>query len=74
MRDLAPLRTAHRLRVLHLASCPLIRDLGPLRDTGVTDLRMYLMSSRLETLAGAPVTRLAIRDRSPVADLSPICR
>ncbi|MDP9795060.1 hypothetical protein J2S43_003572 [Catenuloplanes nepalensis] len=72
VRDLTPLRNARRLRVLHLASCPLIRDLGPLRDTGVTDLRMYLMSAPLETLAGASVSRLEIRDRSLVADLSPI--
>lgn len=58
--------------MLHLASCPLLRDLSPLARTGVTELHLYLMNAPLETLGGARITRLVIRDRSLAAGLGPI--
>ena len=72
LRSLAPLTAARELRVLHLASCPLLRDLSPLARTGVTELHLYLMNAPLETLRGAPVSRLVIRDRSLAAGLGGI--
>jgi hypothetical protein len=50
----------------------MLRDLSPLARTRLFELRLYLMNARLETLRGAMINRLVIRDRSLVADLSPI--
>ena len=72
LRDLGPLATARNLRVLHLASCPLLRDLSTLVATTVSELHLYLMNAPLETLSGAPITRLVIRDRSLATGLGPI--
>ncbi|GAA0518955.1 ATP-binding protein [Paractinoplanes deccanensis] len=69
LRDLSPLTAARELRVLHLASCPMLRDLSPLCRTGLSELRLYLMNASLRTLAGAPITRLVLRDRGVSAGL-----
>ena len=72
LRSLDPLAAAPELRVLHLASCPVLRDLSPIARTGVTELHLYLMNAPLETLRGARITRLVIRDRSLAAGLGGI--
>ncbi|MEU8606856.1 NACHT domain-containing protein [Actinoplanes sp. NPDC048791] len=72
LRDLSPLTAAHNLRELHLASCPLLRDLSPLARTQVSELHLHLMNAPLETLGGAQLTRLVIRDRSLAAGLHPL--
>ncbi len=72
LRSLDPLIAARNLRVLHLASCPLLRDLSPLARTGVSELHLYLMNAALETLSGAQITRLVIRDRTLATGLTPI--
>jgi hypothetical protein len=72
LRSVVPLTAARSLRVLHLASCPLLRDLSPLARTEVSELHLYLMNAPLATLSGARITRLVIRDRSLVAGLEPI--
>lgn len=69
LRDLAPLRQCRTLRVLHLASCPMVRDLSPLARSTVTELRLHLMTARLDTLGGSRIEKLTVRDRRLAADL-----
>lgn len=63
LRDLAPLAPSRALRSLQLTGCSLLRDLSPLAGSSLVDLDLHLMSCDLDSLAGAPIRGLTIRDR-----------
>ncbi|HEV2634694.1 MAG TPA: NACHT domain-containing protein [Actinocrinis sp.] len=69
LRDVGPLSGNRTLRSLHLAGCTLLRDLAPLADSSIDELNLHLMSCDLESLDGAPITSLTIRDRRLAAGL-----
>jgi hypothetical protein len=63
LRDLSPLAPSRTLRTLQLTGCSLLRDLSSLAASTIVELDMHLMSCDLDSLSGAPLTSLTIRDR-----------
>jgi hypothetical protein len=73
LRDLRPLTRSRTLRTLVLTSgCEFLRDLSPLADTGIQELRLRLVRAALGSLRTVRLRTLRIRDGRISGGLEPL--